>query len=330
MRPELGRFAFNDAKRGPVTAELVADPSAADQIDVLHVAAFHNQVKTIQTLLSIEANAKITNVHGLTPLHLTSDRLCLRIFLNACGNKFINTQDHYGNTPLLIAITNNRSNEYIKELIKWRADVNIPNAGGFTPLYCATAADNTDIMTALIFAGAELDTKNHTLDTAPLHIAAMKEDSTCLQLLIKAGADVDLPGVDDNFTPLHIAALYDTSQNAQILLDEGANHAIKSTIRQSTPLDLALEYNNFQSANIISLAIQHRASYYQEPSSDGSAKISVIPQLEGQEDVLIRPQKKRFNKPRKSVIKNVVPAYRLPQITTFKKAKRLKKVEHAS
>lgn len=35
VRPELGRFAFNDAKRGPVTAELVADPSAADQIDDL-------------------------------------------------------------------------------------------------------------------------------------------------------------------------------------------------------------------------------------------------------------------------------------------------------
>ena len=35
VRPELGRFAFNDAKRGPVTAELVADPSAADQVKQL-------------------------------------------------------------------------------------------------------------------------------------------------------------------------------------------------------------------------------------------------------------------------------------------------------
>ncbi|RMC30117.1 HNH endonuclease [Paracoccus alkanivorans] len=32
LRPELGRFNFNDAERGPITAELVPDPSAAAEI----------------------------------------------------------------------------------------------------------------------------------------------------------------------------------------------------------------------------------------------------------------------------------------------------------
>ena len=117
-------------------------------------------------------------------------------------------------------------------------------------------------------------------------------------------------------------------ENIKILLYAGANYTLKSTLRKTTPLDLAIEYNNNE-AVIMFLEMVPQA-LCQDPLSENRPAETTTPPLEAQEDVLIRPQKKRFNKPRKSVIKNVVPAYRLPQITTFRKAKRLKMIEPAN
>ncbi|NIJ21275.1 ankyrin repeat protein [Sphingomonas naasensis] len=95
---------------------------------------------------------------GEGALHIVarrSDALYLRALLQA-DDINPNLQDGRGNTALMIAVEQNWS-EGVGILIKYRANVNLANAGGETPLIRAVQMHNPDVIRQLLDAKADPD-----------------------------------------------------------------------------------------------------------------------------------------------------------------------------
>lgn len=90
---------------------------------------------------------------------------------------------------LFLAI-DHRSLEAVQDLLKKGADPNARNGLEFTPLFIAAASHQTDVMKALLDAGAKLDADS-TYGTA-LSFAALGGNVEGASLLISKGADVDV------------------------------------------------------------------------------------------------------------------------------------------
>src|SRR5437879_1238226 len=75
----------------------------------------------------------------------------------------------YGNTQLLEALRYNRA-EFAEFLIDQRADVNIADNDGYTPLYSASQHGLNDMVQKLIDKKANVDVQNRFFDT-PLIVA---------------------------------------------------------------------------------------------------------------------------------------------------------------
>lgn len=71
----------------------------------------------------------------------------------------INMKDQYGSTPLIIAITFDKT-EIAKALIQAGADLHIRNNEGSTPLHIAAFFCRTDIVKSLLENGADKNLKN--------------------------------------------------------------------------------------------------------------------------------------------------------------------------
>ena len=116
----------------------------------------------------------------------------------------VDAQDSNGNTPLLHAIGDHRSEilvvcyspesktgktqlAIINELIAMKADVNRADNKGRTPLIAAIIEQNPAITRALIAAGADLSKADNDGRT-PLHHAACCRKPECMELLLEAGA----------------------------------------------------------------------------------------------------------------------------------------------
>lgn len=94
---------------------------------------------------------------GETALHIVArrgDTTYLR-FLMARGAN-VNQQDRRGNSPLMIAVTSNFA-EGVEVLTRYRANPNLANSSGETPLIRAVQLRNFEIARALLAAGADPD-----------------------------------------------------------------------------------------------------------------------------------------------------------------------------
>jgi ankyrin repeat protein len=95
---------------------------------------------------------------GEGALHIVakrSDALYLRVLLQA-DDINPNLQDGRGNTALLVAVEQNWG-EGVGVLIKYRANVNLANNGGETPLIRAVQMHNIEIVRQLLEAKADPD-----------------------------------------------------------------------------------------------------------------------------------------------------------------------------
>ena len=103
---------------------------------------------------------------------------------------------------LFLAI-DHRSLADVQALIKKGADPNCRNGLEFTPLYIAAASHQTNVMDALVKAGAQVEAES-TYGTA-LHFASISANLEGAKLLISKGANVNVARTD-GLTPLLLAA----------------------------------------------------------------------------------------------------------------------------
>lgn len=120
--------------------------------------------------------------------------------------------------------------ESVQQLIKQKANINIKNQDGYTPLHLAATGGNLNIAKLLINNGANINAKDQQ-DSTPLHavqqLFARKDYEEIAKLLIEKGADFNAKNKSGN-TPLHDAALFAKEEMIKLLLQAGADKNIKN------------------------------------------------------------------------------------------------------
>lgn len=99
----------------------------------------------------------------------------------------VNTQNHVGETPLMLAALNNQL-DLAKVLIQRGADVNKP---GWTPLHYASTRGHREMMRLLIENEAYIDSETEN-GTTPLMMASYYAPPLAVKLLLEEGADPTL------------------------------------------------------------------------------------------------------------------------------------------
>jgi hypothetical protein len=129
-----------------------------------------------------------------------------------------NLPDLDGNTPLVAAI-NRRDVPMVKALLTGGANPDIKRRDGYPPLVLAVAVNNSgdkDMAVALINAKANVNVADNDGKT-PLHWAVENNRPELVELLVKAGADVNAR-TKSGATPLNYARTSSSSSGQSISL----------------------------------------------------------------------------------------------------------------
>ncbi|XP_008213417.1 serine/threonine-protein phosphatase 6 regulatory ankyrin repeat subunit C-like [Nasonia vitripennis] len=174
-----------------VTAKILLDAGANVNIKdnsnfndtPLHKAAYRLESKTVDLLLSYEADVNLQNCYGDTALHKVA----------RTGQMTYGDEDDKHSKQLCI----------LQSLLKKGADVNIENQKEQTPFHYLLETGNKEAIELLITHGANL-TKEDYKDRGPLLFAAVNSDASVMKLLIDKGCNIEERDIFDR-TPLHRA-----------------------------------------------------------------------------------------------------------------------------
>ncbi len=109
----------------------------------------------------------------------------------------------------------------VRASLSQKQDVNVPQVDGTTALHWAANFDDTDLVKALIAAGANPRVTNR-YGITPLSQACENGNAQIVEMLIKAGADVNAPHAEGE-TPLMTASRTGNPAAIKVLLDNGAD-----------------------------------------------------------------------------------------------------------
>lgn len=124
-----------------------------------------------------------------------------------------------------------------KELIKKRAEVNMKNQDGATPLHLAVMEGHLDLTKVLLDAGAKIKDKEKN---NAIHLATSTDQSEILKLVINENKSKLNDQNADKNTPLHLALNIGNIDIIRILIDNGANINIKDN-EGKTAVQLAIK-----------------------------------------------------------------------------------------
>jgi ankyrin repeat protein len=124
-------------------------------------------------------------------------------------------------TPLGAAATYDNT-EIVEALIAAGANVNARSSGGNTALHWAANTEQPKNVKILIAAGADVNARNN-IGATPLYNACYRgEDTTIIHALLDAGANIDTPN-DHGQTPLFLALRTVVKNKVDALLAAGAD-----------------------------------------------------------------------------------------------------------
>ena len=200
----------------------------SEEESVLHIAARHGMVTTVQLLVDCGADNKAVNKHGQTPLHIVAGRendcpeLCEILLQRDVKNN--STVDESGNQPLHLACKQYNS-KTVKVMVFHGADGNAVNKHGQTPLHIVSSGkkDCPELCEILLRCD---DAKINAVDgdgNQPLHLACQQCYTETLQVMVCCGADVNAVNKHGQ-TPLHIVSSgkQDCPELCEILLKHDA------------------------------------------------------------------------------------------------------------
>ena len=199
---------------------------------LLHNAAKIGFKELVQQLIKDGANVAIRDSEKRTPLHYaTTKEVAALLMLN------IDARDQSGNTPLYLAVKDNRP-EMVSFLIANGAQVNVKNNYGWTPLDIAVSKNMHNINQLPTFEpGEEIKIQDNHRKT-PRNIAVEMSLRDTVALLISKNPDVNS---EDKYgsTLLHIAVSLKLKDVAKQLIAKGAFVNAKDILIE-TPLHLAV------------------------------------------------------------------------------------------
>jgi fibronectin type 3 and ankyrin repeat domains protein 1 len=127
------------------------------------MAAFIGNINIIKQLRSHGASYTLKDKQNMTVVHFAVDGgHCdtLRYVLMDGGDKFIESKDNNGWTPLLRAASINSTAEIVAVLVKHGADLNAVDNKDKTPIMIATVMGNLGVVKALVQFGSSINIKN--------------------------------------------------------------------------------------------------------------------------------------------------------------------------
>ena len=186
----------------------------------LMLAVRHQHPGVVLQLLNHGANVHLVNNIGQTAMHYvccTGDQISLKYLLQHKAK--LNVQDSEGVTPLIIACKMGLP-QMIIQLLQHKtvakANPNIKDKFGRTPLHWSAELGHADCTKALIAAQVDLNPKDGDYET-PFVRAIKRNSLEVLDVLIHAGCDrADIDGL--NGTAMTMAALLGRTQIIEKLL----------------------------------------------------------------------------------------------------------------
>ena len=248
----------------------------------LHLAAHCGRANIVALLLAHNADVNEVDRHGSTPLHEAArfrdkDDTDVNTFCKSPDpishrevadlllqhDAFVDYPDQWGNTPLLVAVSNNvaqlllehganpnhvnlngdnalllaarnRDAERVELLLRYKADITPKDKDGNAPLMLAVQLNAEPVIRLLLANHADANTRN-SLGSTPLHYARNKDAA---DLLLAYGAEVDAVNQQGS-TPLCRAAFGGHMELAAALLANKADVNFKCRHR-STPVHEAV------------------------------------------------------------------------------------------
>lgn len=130
----------------------------------------------------------------------------------------------------------------VRELLRTGADVNAAQGDGMTALHWAAESGDEELSEILIFGGAHLEAMTRLGKFTPLLVASRSGHSGVVGSLIDAGASVDARTTTGE-TALHYAAAAGSVETVERLLDRGAEVDATEHTKGQTPLMFAAALN---------------------------------------------------------------------------------------
>jgi ankyrin repeat protein len=221
-----------------ILAMLPSMASANQEIQIV-VSAKERDLAQIKSLLNKSVDVNVADADGTTALHWAvhwDDRQMAELLL--ASGMVVDQANIYGVTPLWLACTN-RSTEMVKALLKAGANPNARLSTGETVLVNCARTGAVDAVNAMLTSSSEIDVnarENKRGQTA-LMWAAVGGHAEIVRSLVDYGAKVDMAS-NGGFTPLLFAARSGDIETARILLDAGANPD-EATAEQGNSLVIA-------------------------------------------------------------------------------------------
>ncbi len=107
-------------------------------------------------------------------------------FLATFGDAIVNGIDNVRNTALTWAVWNNHR-AVVELLLANGADVNLPEASGYTPLHCAVQANKPELAELLLAHDADIDKRDNNNRTALMFAEQLHRDAVAAVLRIRPG-----------------------------------------------------------------------------------------------------------------------------------------------
>ncbi len=128
--------------------------------------------------------------------------------------------------------------EAVRTLLRDGADVNAAQGDGMTALHWAALRGDADMVSVLVYAGANVTSTTRLGAYTPLHLASRDGRAEAVTLLLGAGSDANAATTTGS-TPLHFAAAGGDVPTLASLLEAGAEIDAREGASGQTPLIFA-------------------------------------------------------------------------------------------
>jgi len=226
-------------------------------LSALFYAAFYGHDMIIDYLVNCGGNINEKNLTGVTPLGKAVESArpdamrTVKCLLKHRADP--NIADCNGNTPLIKAVKIGNI-ELVKCLIgHTTTDVNKCNLEKNTALHEATFKGNKELVDGLIAAGADVN-KQNSARKAPLHRAVAANHLIIVKTLLDNGASVNLQD-SLGYTPCHYAAFFGLREITECLVANGANLELRDSISKKNCMELAQERRHYAVVEYLSRVV---------------------------------------------------------------------------
>lgn len=234
----------------------------------LYDAVTRGQLHIAKLLLHHGANVTLPTVDGETPIHhavVIGNAKMLELLVSA-NPEALNHANVMAIEPPLVTACKVQRAALVKVLLNMKADPNVCNKDGMTPLAVASSLENLEIMELLIKNNADM-MLSFSLYGTPLHIVAIEGKVNAARKLLNMGIN---PNVLDSegTTPLRRAVENQRAEVASLLLKHGADIHVECPGDELPLLHKAAKRNDVK---MLKLLIDNGADPYETGIKGGTA-----------------------------------------------------------